>query len=126
MSGAANVNPRALVRSLDDMLKAGTAEGWDALEAMFQPALVSQAFRPDDQVLQSLGALSNTEVGRQVLDWLFDLTNRAPFPRHAGQTFEAMALAAKAHEARAAVGEVILAAVVEGRKIIDSKQRGSE
>lgn len=119
MTGAVNINPRAFARELDDMLKSGQAEGWDALEAMFKPALVGQHFRPDDGVLMFFGALAGTEIGRQVLDWLFDLTNRAPYPRDVGNDFQAVALAAKAHAARAAVGEAILQAVIDGRKLLE-------
>jgi hypothetical protein len=123
MTGAVNINPRAVVRSLDDMMKAGQAEGWDALEAMFKPALVGEQFRPDDAVLLFFGALAGTEIGRMALDWLFALTNNAPYPRDVGDRLETAALAAKAHAARAAVGEAILQAVLEGRKLLEQPKQ---
>jgi hypothetical protein len=122
MTGAVNVNPRQLVRTLDSMLKSGEAEGWDALEAMFKPALVGAEFRPADPVLMFLGGMTLSEVGQATLEWLFDLTNRAPYPRDVGNDFQSAALAAKAHAARAAVGEAILQAVIEGRRIIEERK----
>lgn len=119
MNGPQNVNPRNLVRDLDVMLTAG-GQGWDGLEKMFEPALMHDRYRPQDELLKQIAALSQTEFGRELFAWLFDLTNRAPYPSTGG-TIENAALAAAKHEARAAVGEVILNAIVEGRKLLDSK-----
>jgi hypothetical protein len=116
MTGPANINPRGLVRPLDTMLTAG-GEGWDALQKLFEPAVMSDRWRPDDQILKFVAAMSQTEQGRAFLDWIFDLTNRAPYPSIGGG-IEQAALAAAKHEARAAVGEVILTAIVEGRRLL--------
>lgn len=118
MSGPANINPRGMVRDLDDMLTAGGV-GWDALEKMFQPAAVADQWKPDENLLKELGALSQTEFGRRLFGWLFDLTNRAPYPSTGGGNLEQVAMAAAKHEARAAVGEVIVNAIVEGRRLLD-------
>lgn len=117
MSGPQNVNPRGIVNPIDDMFTAG-GQGWDALEKMMKPALMADQWRPQDDLLKQIAALSMTEFGRELFSWLFDLTNRAPYPQ-TGDSIESAALAAAKHEARAAVGEVILNAIVEGRKLLN-------
>ncbi len=117
MSGPVNINPRAQVRELDDVLTAG-GEGWSALEALMKPAMMPDSSRPDNRVLRFAGAISRTEDGRLFLDWLFLLTLDAPYPR-VGSDFQEAALAAAKHEARAAIGEVLRKAVVEGRNLLN-------
>lgn len=119
MTGPVNINPRrAAMGSLDDLTSVGGKQGWDALEAAFLPALTGQGLRPDERIMRFLAAMAQTEDGRAFVDWLFDLTCRAPYPRTGGDRDE-LAFAAAKHQARAAVGDVIAAALVEGRRLID-------
>lgn len=118
MSGPANINPRQLVASIDELMRGGG--GWEDIERL-APELLQDPHRPGDAVMRLLGALSQTEDGRQVVDWIFDMTIRARYP-HVGNDFQAAALNAARYEGRAAIGEVILAAIVEGRKLLDQAQ----
>ncbi|MCW5697916.1 MAG: hypothetical protein KIS96_14445 [Bauldia sp.] len=90
---------------------------WDELVREFAPAAVADPFAPEDRIKRFLAALWQTGDGRAVLDWLFALTLDAPYP-HIGQTRDAAALAAKAHEARVAVGRAVLAAIAEGETLL--------
>ncbi|MCZ8545069.1 hypothetical protein OOJ09_12820 [Mesorhizobium qingshengii] len=57
-----------------------------------------------------------TGEGRSIIEWMADLTVRAPFP-HVGSMKESAALAAAKHEARTAVGYALLRAIAEGEQL---------
>lgn len=108
---------------LDLMLEQIGGAGWDGLERQFRPAAVPDRFEPADQLKIRIATLyDHSDEVRQILEWVFDLTFRAPYP-HVGESFQAAALAAKAHEARAAVGRVIVQAIVDGRKLKEKRSQ---
>lgn len=76
-------------------------------------------YAPTDNVAKVLYAMFAGE--RETIDWLLDLTLRAPYP-HVGASFEQAALAAKGHQTRAGIGEVIVAAIARGKQLIDQKK----
>ncbi len=113
---------RRELESLDKFLAGEMGAGWEELEQSFFPAQVPRAFDPGDELKRNLAALYHTPDGRQIIEWLADLTWRAPYP-HVGAANEAAALAAAKHEARCAVGEVIMKAIAEGyQSIMNSKE----
>lgn len=91
------------------------------LEQMFSPATVPDRFDPGDRIKKMLAGLYATKDGRDVVHWLLDLTTFAPYP-HVGPSFETAALAAKAHEARAAVGLCIMTAIAQGQDLFNKKE----
>lgn len=104
--------------SLDQMLSQ-MGEGWDGLERSFQPAPTRQPFEPEDDLKKTIALFyDTTPEGRRMMEWIFDLTFRAPYPP-VGGSFEQAALAAKAHEARAAVGRVLVQTIVDGRALME-------
>lgn len=113
-------NFRREVAALDDMLAQLGGEGWDGLAGKFFPAPVAQSFDPGERVKRFLAAIVRTPDGREFIQWLSDLTWRAPYPS-IGASFEQAAIAAKAHESRAAVGEVVLKAVTEGNVLLNHR-----
>ncbi|MER2536882.1 MAG: hypothetical protein ABTQ31_17150 [Rhizobiaceae bacterium] len=106
--------PRRM-QALDQMLAASPS--WDDLEKAFKPAGVADHFEPDDQIKKWLAAFFQTEPGRALFEWIADLTVRAPYP-HVGNSRDSAWLAAKAHEARAAVGLAILRGIADGEKLL--------
>lgn len=107
------------VQALDQLLNA--APNWDGLEKAFAPAKTPDHFEPDDFMKQQLAALYNTADGRQIIDWLFDLTLRAPFP-HVGSSRDSAWIAGAKHEARVAVGQTVARAIVDGRELFNRKK----
>lgn len=104
--------------SLDHML-AQMGVGWDGLEQPFRPAPTRQPFEPEDDLKKMIALFyDTTPEGRRMVEWIFDLTFRAPYPSIGG-SLEQAALAAKAHEARAAVGRVLVQAIVDGRALME-------
>lgn len=101
------------------------APTWDGLMNAFKPAIVPDRFDPGDDMKLVLFHFYNTVQGRQIVDWLFDLTARAPFP-HVGSTRESAALAAAKHEARAAVGLAVARAITDGEKIWNQRSQSHE
>lgn len=113
--------------------RVGAADDLDAMlagsdDALDFDALVEKmaagppdAFEPDDKVAIELWRLFNIPATRAVIEWLFDLTRRAPFPDEGG-SFEAVALAAERYRARCKLGAAIAAAIVQGQTL-DSPDR---
>ena len=103
---------------LDKMLAGVGGEGWAGLESHFSPAKLPDRFEPDDVLKKALATMYRAGEGRLVLDWLLDLTVRAP-PGASGNTLEAAALAHAKHEARFAVGQSLLLAIAQGEKLLN-------
>ena len=112
MSGP--VIPRNIAQEVNKSLADGN--GWEFFKQQFLPAVVADTFRPDDQLLVDIAHFSTTSFGAKFLEWLHDLTDRAPYPID-GATIEAAALAAARHQGRAGVGHVLTKAVTEGRRL---------
>lgn len=120
--GPQNVNPRETAfGSLEDLEKKIGLNGWDYFEKQFAPAVFGDEQRPADEIMQALARLAELPDTRRVVDWLLDLTCRAPYPR-TFDTTENLAFAAAKHQARAAVGEVIVKAIHEGRQINEGRK----
>jgi hypothetical protein len=100
--------------AVDHLLQ--SAPTWAGLEQAFYPAQKPDAFDPGADMKLVLFHFSNTAEGRRILDWIFDLTARAPFP-HVGSTRESAAIAAAKHEARTAVGYVVARAIADGEQL---------
>lgn len=119
MSGPQNVSPRPLAMgSLEEIERMVGAKGWDFFEERFGPALVAQNFDPGDEFKRNMAAFARTAFGRVIVDWLLDLTCRAPYPV-TSQDMQDLAFAAAKHQARAAVGETIVKAIADGNALLD-------
>lgn len=101
------------------------APTWDGLMDAFKPAIVPDHFDPGDNMKLVLFHFYNTAEGRRIVDWLFDLTVRAPFP-HVGSTRESAAIAAAKHEARAAVGQAFARAITDGEEVWKQRSQSHE
>jgi len=111
---------------LDQMLAQIGGLGWAGLEHSFKPAPLPDLFEPGDQLKIRIATLyDHSHEVRQIIEWIFDLTFRAPYP-HIGGSFEEAALAAKAHEARAAVGRVLVQAILDGRRLNERRSQSHE
>lgn len=104
--------------NLDQMLESIGGKGWAGLERQFSPAKVTDHFEPEKRLKMTMAALARTQEGRQLFDWIYQLTVFAPYP-HVGSTRDSAWLAAKAHEARAAVGLSIYRAIQDGEKLLN-------
>ena len=119
MSGPQNINPRPLAMgALEDLQAAMGPLGWDFFEKQFGPAVVAENFDPGVEVKRFAAAMSQTAEGRRFIDWLLDLTCRAPYPV-TSQSIEDLAMSAAKHQARAAVGETIVKAIADGHKLLN-------
>ncbi|MBS9720043.1 hypothetical protein JYU29_04990 [Tianweitania sp. BSSL-BM11] len=111
------------LQSIEAMLAAPST--WDGLEHAFKPSQMPDRFDPGDDIKMLLAGLKNTVDGRRIIEWLADLTFRAPYPS-TGSSFEQAALAAAKHEARAAVGHVLLRAIAEGDALLNQRSQRHE
>lgn len=119
MSGPANPNPRQLAAGgFEELEKQFGAKGWDFFRDQFGPALVGENFDPGEDFKKNLAAFARTDLGRRIVEWLLDMTCRAPYPA-TSQDMQDLAFAAAKHQARAAVGEVIVKAIADGNAILN-------
>jgi hypothetical protein len=109
-----------------DLLEQGAAgNGWDGLEELFKPHLHNSELQPSDNVAQFLYLLSREPKGRQVIEWLMDITIRQPL-RITGRSIEETALLATGKQGINGVGEAVLAAIAHGEKLTNQpKQDGA-
>lgn len=112
---------RRELAGLDEMVAQIGGEGWEGLAERFAPAKVPDKFDPGDDMKKVLSAFFFTAEGRKIVEWLADLTFRAPYP-HVGPSLEAAGIAAAKHEARAAVGEVLMKAIAEGHALLTTNR----
>lgn len=106
-----------------DALEQATGTGWEGLEEMFAPRREQPIHnQPSDDVAMYLAQGLNSPKGREVIEWLMDITFRQPF-RATGKSFEETALLTANRQGIEGVGEVILAAIRRGQELIDN-QRG--
>lgn len=103
----------------------GSAPTMEGLEQAFFPAKRPDNFDPGDDMKLMLFHFYGTAEGKRILDWLADLTVRAPFP-HVGSMNESAALAAAKHEARTAVGYALLRAIAEGEQLWTQRRSHNE
>jgi len=108
-----------------DLLEQGIAGGgWDALEQLMLPQEMKAAYQPSDTVAKYLYGLSQTAQGREIVEWLMDITVRQPV-RITGSTIEETALRAATLQGIHGVGETILKAIAAGEKLVHPNGAGS-
>ena len=110
--------------STSRLMEMAAGRDTQTLQEAFAPAHTHHNFNPLDEVKMSLALLARNAGSRPVIEWLLDLTMRAPYPV-TSQNRDDLAFAAAKHQARAAVGETILVAIREGEKLLDQKAKGS-
>lgn len=115
---------RREAQSLDAMMAAIGGEGWSGLDGQAAP-VAKQLMAPSPSVSKFLWGLSRTVEGRALIEWMMDITFRAPF-RATGKTIEETALLAATRQGIEGVGEVILAAIQSGADEIEREQQAKE
>lgn len=94
------------------------------MQAAFHPAATHGGnFEPSDHVKMAAAILWRAGEGREFVEWILDLTMRAPYPVTSQDPHDLQFAAAK-HQARAAVGETVLLAIRKGEQLLD-EQKGS-
>lgn len=106
---------------LDLMIKQAGGDGWDGLEKLFEPHLKDAPLQPSDQVAINLAQLARHENGRAMIEWLMDITLRAPL-RIQGATIQETALRASQRQGINGVGEAVLSAMAHGEKLLSKKE----
>lgn len=76
---------------------------------------------PDDELLKFMAGLARTRQGEALFQFIWKLTFLAPYPVTV-ENMEALAFAGAKHQARCAVGEVILAAITTGDRLIEEQK----
>lgn len=106
---------------LDAMLQAAGGEGWEGLENLLKPHVQAAPMQPSDRVAKNLAVLVQTQGGREIVEWIMDVTLRAPL-RVTGSSLEETALNAARKQGINGVGEVILHAIKRGETLLETKE----
>lgn len=118
--------PSRVAQPLDNML--ANTDGFldidDAIKKIGGMRSVAE-YKPVDRVAERFYQLYQEPVGRELIEWLFELTSRAPMPL-IENGFEHAALLAAKTQARQGVGKVIAAAICEGEQIYNRKKEADK
>ena len=108
-----------------DLLEQGVAgQGWDEFEKkLLLPKEHVDRFEPNERVAKILYAISRSADGRELVEWLMDVTLRQSV-RITGDTIEQTALRAAQLQGIHGVGEVILQAMAKGEKLLNQNGAG--
>jgi len=108
-----------------DLLEQGAAgQGWEEFEKkLLLPKEHVDRFEPSDRVARILYELSRSAGGREIVEWLMDITVRQSV-RVTGSTIEQTALRAATLQGIHGVGEVILQAMAKGEKLLNQNGAG--
>ncbi|MDZ7822575.1 MAG: hypothetical protein U5K75_00050 [Ahrensia sp.] len=114
--------PRRVAQPVEQMLE--NTDGYldidKAIEAIGGMRAKAE-YKPDDEVALWFYQTYLDAKGRKVIEWLLDLTARAPIPMME-KGFEHAALMAAKAQAREGIGNVIAEAICLGEKIFKQKQ----
>jgi len=115
---------RRAALSTSDLLDLVTGREFSDQKAAFHPAATHPGnFEPSDKMMMAAAILWRAGEGREFVEWILDLTMRAPYPVTSQDPHDLQFAAAK-HQARAAVGETVLLAIRKGEEMLD-QQKGS-
>ena len=107
---------RDVLRS-DSLFSDMSDKDFDALIDQISPAETGPDFVPDEDVKKMLAAFWTSHDARRVIEWLLDITIRAPYPV-TGQNRDDLAFAAAKHQARVAIGRAVVLAAAQGFKLL--------
>jgi hypothetical protein len=108
--------------STSDLIDMVTGRDFSDQKAAFHPAATHPGnFEPSEQVMMAAAILWRAGEGREFVEWILDLTMRAPYPVTSQEPHDLQFAAAK-HQARAAVGETVLLAIRKGEQLLDQNK----
>ena len=120
----APVFSRREAQPLDRLIASAGGEGWAGLDKLLEPALAKrQSCEPGDDIKKALAVMARAGQGRAVIEWLMDITVRAPF-RVTGATVEETAMRASNRQGIEGVAEAVLAAIADGERLLSEERRG--
>lgn len=114
--------PAREAQPLDLLEQSVAGGGWESLDEMFKPHRQDAPLQPSDDVAKALWVLRQHGEGRAIIEWLMDITLRAPL-RVTGRSIEETALNAAARQGINGVGEVILKAIARGGELMQPKNQ---
>lgn len=115
-------NPKREMLPIEDMLD-GFGEPGDILERMgFAPNDDGFAIN-DAAAIEFYRMFQRGGAGREIIEWLFDLTTRHPVTS-APPTLEGQAMAHVRCETRYGIGHVLIEALKRGRQLVDQEKQG--
>ncbi|WP_057465807.1 hypothetical protein [Pseudovibrio sp. POLY-S9] len=117
MSGAQFAEPRSS-QPLDLIAQQASDNGWEGLETLLAPVLGAKDFRPDQIVARHMARIFEDPRGKEILEWILDVSIRLPY-KVQGRTLEETALNAARREGINSLAEVILTAIAEGKKLTE-------
>lgn len=103
----------------NDLLE--SKQPWEDLDKLFKPSLAEAPLQPSDDVAINLALFAQSAKGRLILEWIMDITLRAPL-RACGSTFEETALKTAQRQGINGVAEAILNAINHGEALLEQRK----
>lgn len=113
--------PGRAASPLDLLVRDAGSGGWDELEAMMEERKGKAPLQPEDTVAEFMFGLYSTPQGRQMFEWMMDISLRQPL-RVTGRTFEETALLTASRQGVNGMAEAILAAVAHGEQLVQQRK----
>jgi len=105
---------------LEHMLAQAGGDGFAGLDQMLMPESRRDPLKPSDEVCRNLALLAGHAEGRQVIEWLMDITLRQSMGT-GGSGIEEMALIAKQKQTLDGVAHALLGAIAHGETLINNR-----
>ena len=83
------------------------------------------ACTPQDQVARYMAGIARSKEGREMFEWMMDISKRRPF-RVVGQTIEETALLAANRQGIEGFADAILAAIAHGQTILKREEEADQ
>ena len=113
--------PSRAGQPLDLLAEAATSGGWEELERIMEARPGAAPLQPGDDVAEFMYALYGTAPGRQMFEWMMDISLRQPL-RVTGKSIEETALLAAGRQGVNGFAEAMLAAVKLGEDLIRQRK----
>lgn len=116
---SAQFAPARDAQPLDALIQQSETDGWGGLDKLFKPQIQAQELQPNDLVAKNLARFVANERGREIIEWILDISIRQPY-RVTGHSLEETALHAAKRQGINGLAEAILSAVAHGNKLIEN------
>ncbi|WP_281932189.1 hypothetical protein [Roseibium album] len=121
MSGGPQFGPRH-AQPLDLMVNQAGGDGFAGIEKLMNPVIQPEKLQPADEVARSMAKIFNMPGGREIFEWMMDISVRQRL-QTSGISIEEVALRATKKEGIDGFAAAILAAIAHGQKLLEEGQK---
>ncbi|MCT7662331.1 hypothetical protein [Shinella kummerowiae] len=113
--------PARSASPIDLLVDNAASGGWEELDLMMKRPEQKVPLQPDAAVAEFMYGLYCTPQGRQMFEWMMDISIRQPL-RATGRTFEETALLTATRQGVNGMAEAVLAAIQHGEELVRERK----